>query len=62
MRVQFIHKNLGISMWVTETEVEKYKAAGHKLAATSEPAKEVKVEVETPKEEPKKAKVTKTKK
>lgn len=45
-------------MWVTETEVEKYLAAGHKLAASSEkPAeKKVKVEVEEPKaeEEPKK--------
>jgi len=57
-RVQIIHKNLGVKMWVTETEAEKYLAAGHKLAASSEkPAeKKVKVEVEEPKaeEEPKK--------
>lgn len=35
-RVQLIHKNLGVTMWVAETEVDKYLAAGHKLAASSE--------------------------
>ena len=41
-RVQIIHKTLGLSMWVTETEVEKFVAAGHKLAVrdtTTEPQK-----------------------
>jgi hypothetical protein len=35
MKVEFIHKYLGIKMWVTESEVEKFKEAGHKLASTS---------------------------
>lgn len=51
-RVQIIHKTLGVSMWVTEAEVEKFVAAGHKLAAapSETPTEEVKEpEVEEPK-------------
>jgi hypothetical protein len=33
MRVAFIHKATGVKIWVTESEVEKFKAAGYKLAA-----------------------------
>lgn len=52
MKVEFIHKYLGIRMWVTESEVEKFKEAGHKLASTSvnPTEKKVAVEVEEPKE------------
>ena len=39
--VKFINKLTGSVMWVHETHVEEYKAAGHKLAA------------DTPKESPK---------
>lgn len=44
--VQFINKLTGGPMWVHESRVEEYKAAGHQLAATPEP--------EMPAEEPKK--------
>ena len=39
--VKFINRLTGSVMWVHETRVEEYKAAGHKLAA------------DTPKETPK---------
>lgn len=45
-------------MWVTETEVEKYIAAGHKLAAPSVNPTEKKADVEV-EEEPKETKATK---
>ena len=45
--VQFINKLTGGPMWVHESRVEEYKAAGHKLAATPELE-------EKPAEEPKK--------
>lgn len=32
-RVQIIHNTTGTSMWVADAEVEKFLAAGHKLAA-----------------------------
>ena len=54
-----VHKYLGIKMWVAESEVEQFKAAGHKLAADSKPEKpimnkpEIKVDDE-PKKETKK--------
>jgi hypothetical protein len=50
MKVPFIHKTLGIKMWVTESEVEIFKAAGHKLVASSEPAIKDAEVVEEPKE------------
>ena len=55
-RVQLIHKTLGVAMWVAETEVDKYLAAGHKLAASSvKPADDKQDEVvEEPKAEEKK--------
>lgn len=58
MKVEFIHKYLGIKMWVTESEVEKFKEAGHKLASTSVNPTEKKVVVEV-EEEPKEAKAVK---
>lgn len=58
MKVEFIHKYLGIRMWVTESEVEKFKEAGHKLASTSVNLTEKKVDVEV-EEEPKETKATK---
>ena len=58
MKVEFIHKYLGIKMWVTESEVEKFKEAGHKLASTSVNPTEKKVAVEV--EEPKEVKAKKT--
>ena len=45
-------------MWVTESEVEKFIAAGHKLAAPSVNPTEKKVDVEV-EEEPKETKATK---
>ncbi len=42
--IEFINKLTGTSMWVTEDRAEEYKAAGHKLAAVSEPEKPKKVE------------------
>lgn len=50
MKIEIIHKYLGVRMWVTETEVEKYIAAGHKLAAPSVNPAEKKVDVEDTKE------------
>jgi hypothetical protein len=41
MKVHFIHKTLGVSMWVTESEVESFKAAGHILAADSKSEKPI---------------------
>ena len=58
MKVEFIHKYLGIRMWVTESEVEKFKEAGHKLASTSVNPTEKKVAVEV-EEEPKEVKTVK---
>lgn len=56
MKVAFIHKNLGIKMWVTESEVENFKAAGHKLAADPKSEKPVmnepKVNVKKEEEKP----------
>lgn len=45
MMVKFINSLTGGDMWVHESRVEEYKAAGHKLAAELEPEK--------PKEKPK---------
>ena len=50
MMVKFINGQTGGVMWVHETRVEEYKAAGHKLAA------------DTPKEEAPKPAAKKTKK
>lgn len=63
-RVQLIHKTLGVAMWVAETEVDKYLAAGHKLAASSvKPADDKQDEVvEEPKAEEKKTVKRSTKK
>jgi len=67
MKVAFIHKTLGIKMWVTEAEVERFKAAGHKPVATSEKPTEEKVEVKAEEskaekaEEPKKKPLVKKK-
>lgn len=58
MKVELIHKYLGVKMWVTESEVEKYIAAGHKLAASSVNPMKKKVDVEVD-EEPKEVKATK---
>ncbi len=33
--IQFINKATGVDMWVHETRVEEYLAAGHKLAAST---------------------------
>ena len=33
MMVHFKHRNFGTDMWVDESRVDEYKAAGHKLAA-----------------------------
>lgn len=38
--IKFINKTTGTEMWVDESRVEEYKAAGHKPAA--EPTKETK--------------------
>lgn len=46
--VEFINRFTGTEMWVTDERVEEYKAAGHKLAASSSIAT-------MPTEEPKKA-------
>ena len=35
MMVKFINKLTGSVMWVHESRVDEYKAAGHKLAADS---------------------------
>ena len=59
MKVELIHKYLGVKMWVTESEVEKYIAAGHKLASPSVNPTEKKVAVEV-EEEPKEVKAKKT--
>lgn len=39
--IKFINKITGTEMWVDESRVEEYKAAGHKLAAepTEKPKK-----------------------
>ena len=37
--IRFINKLTGNEMWVDETRVEEYKAAGHKLAAEPSPKK-----------------------
>lgn len=49
MSVKFINKDFGIEMFVDESRVEEYKAAGHRLAADL-PAKaeEPKPERKTP--------------
>ena len=49
MSVKFINIDFGIEMFVDESRVEEYKAAGHKLAADL-PAKteELKPEKKTP--------------
>jgi hypothetical protein len=39
MRVKFINKDFGIEMFVDESRIEEYKAAGHKLAADLPAAK-----------------------
>ena len=61
---KFINKFTGTEMWVADSRVEEYKAAGHALAAPS-PVKPTKAEVkeekieEQPKEEPKKEPIVK---
>lgn len=42
--VKFINRLTGSVMWVHESRVDEYKAAGHKLAAepTEKPAKKTK--------------------
>ena len=64
---RFINKFTGGEMWVADSRVEEYKAAGHVLAAASSPEKLAKTKVieekieeelkEEPKETPKKANV-----
>lgn len=64
-RVKIIHRTTGTPMWVADVEVDKFLAAGHKLAdqAPSEkPAKEEVKKVDEEKPEVKKAPVKKTKK
>ncbi len=64
-RVKIIHRITGTPMWVADAEVDKFLAAGHKLAdqAPSEkPAKEEVKTVDEDKPEVKKAPVKKTKK
>ena len=64
-RVKIIHRITGTPMWVADVEVDKFLAAGHKLAdqAPSEkPAKEEVKKVDEEKPEVKKAPVKKTKK
>jgi hypothetical protein len=46
--VEFINKTTGTRMWVAESRVEEYKAAGHKLAAASPVPKEEEKEVKKP--------------
>jgi hypothetical protein len=56
MKVHFIHKTLGVSMWVAESEVESFKAAGHIPAADSKSDKPIMNEpiVEAEEKKPKK--------
>lgn len=66
-RVKIIHKTTGAPMWVADSEVDKFLAAGHKLAVQPAAEKPAKVEVgkadePVKKEEPKKAPAKKTKK
>lgn len=64
-RVKIIHRTTGTPMWVADVEVDKFLAAGHKLAdqAPSEkPAKEEVKKVDEEKPEVKKSPVKKTKK
>ena len=64
-RVKIIHRITGTPMWVADVEVDKFLAAGHKLAdqAPSEkPAKEEVEKVNEEKPEVKKAPVKKSKK
>lgn len=35
MKVEMVNKLTGSRMWVADDRVEEYKAAGHKLAASS---------------------------
>ena len=37
--VRFINKLTGGEMWVDESRVEEYRAAGHRLAVDPEPVK-----------------------
>ena len=37
--VKFINRLTGSEMWVDESRVEEYEAAGHKLAAVASPPK-----------------------
>ena len=53
--VRFINKLTGGEMWVHESRVEEYKAAGHKPAAEAS-------ETEAPKPEAKRRSTAKTKK
>ena len=62
---RFINKLTGGDMWVHESRVDEYLAAGYKLAASSQPVKKVETpimpEPEAPevKEEPKEEKAEK---
>ena len=58
-RVQMVNGIFGNLMWITEDKVEEYKAAGHKLAASTpakEPEKTVSEEVKADIKENKKRK------
>lgn len=60
---KFINKLTGGDMWVADSRVEEYKAAGYKLAADLPPVKptEKKLEAEVKEEEkPEEAPVKKT--
>lgn len=63
-RVKIVHRTTGTPMWVADVEVDKFLAAGHKLAdqvPSEKPAKEEVKSVDEEKPEIKKAPV-KTKK
>ena len=60
-RVKMINSLFGNVMLVTEDRVEEYKAAGHKLAASTKPAKEEKTVSEELKEELKEEKKSRKK-
>lgn len=57
--VKLINKRTGSSFWVTDERVEEYKAAGHKLAASSAAQKPIKEEPVEAKEEAKEEKPVK---
>ena len=50
-RVKIIHRITGTPMWVADVEVDKFLAAGHKLADQAPSEKPAKEEVEKVNEE-----------